>query len=83
MSDQKIEALEIGLYEDYLEELKKILWIINKVLGEPWFLKLMLRWKQRQKKSKRIYGSQFINNQARVSLKKKKKKSLVHKLLEK
>ena len=23
MSDQKIEALEIGLYEDYLEELEK------------------------------------------------------------
>ena len=23
MSDQKIEALEVGLYEDYLEELEK------------------------------------------------------------
>ena len=23
MSDQKIEALEVGLYEDYLEELQK------------------------------------------------------------
>ena len=32
MSDQKIEALEIGLYEDYLEELqKKYYGGINKV----------------------------------------------------
>ena len=38
MSDQKIEALEIGLYEDYLEELqKKYYGGINKVLGEPWY----------------------------------------------
>ena len=36
MSDQKIEALEIGLYEDYLEELqKKYYGGINKVLNEP------------------------------------------------
>ena len=34
MSDQKIEALEIGLYEDYLDELqKKYYGGINKVLG--------------------------------------------------
>ena len=40
MSDQKIEALEIGLYEDYLEELQeKYYGGINKVLGEPWFTK--------------------------------------------
>ena len=40
MSDQKIEALEIGLYEDYLDELqKKYYGGINKVLGEPWFTK--------------------------------------------
>ena len=40
MSDQKIEALEIGLYEDYLDELqKKYYGGINKVLGEPWFHK--------------------------------------------
>ena len=33
MSDQKIEALEIGLYEDYLDELqKKYYGGINKVL---------------------------------------------------
>jgi hypothetical protein len=36
MSHEKIEALEIGLYEDYLEELqKKYYGGINKVLGEP------------------------------------------------
>ena len=40
MSNEKIEALEIGLYEDYLEELqKKYYGGINKVLGEPWFTK--------------------------------------------
>ena len=40
MSDQKIEALELSLYEDYLEELeKKYYGGINKVLGEPWFSK--------------------------------------------
>ena len=40
MSHEKIEALEIGLYEDYLEELqKKYYGGINKVLGEPWFTK--------------------------------------------
>ena len=40
MSDQKIEALELSLYEDYLEELeKKYYGGINKVLGEPWFHK--------------------------------------------
>ena len=40
MSDHRIEALEIGLYEDYLEELqKKYYGGINKVLGEPWFTK--------------------------------------------
>ena len=40
MSDQKIEALELSLYEDYLEELeKKYYGGINKVLGEPWFTK--------------------------------------------
>ena len=40
MSDQKIEALEIGLYEDYLEELqKKYYGGINKYLEEPWFHK--------------------------------------------
>ncbi len=40
MSNEKIEALEIGLYEDYLDELqKKYYGGINKVLGEPWFTK--------------------------------------------
>ena len=40
MSDPKIEALKIGLYEDYLEELqKKYYGGINKVLNEPWFTK--------------------------------------------
>ena len=40
MSDSKIEALEVGLYEDYLEELqKKYYGGINKVLREPWFTK--------------------------------------------
>ena len=40
MSHEKIEALEIGLYEDYLEELqKKYYGGINKVLGESWFTK--------------------------------------------
>ena len=40
MSHEKIEALEIGLYEDYLEELKKKFYGgKNKVLGEPWFTK--------------------------------------------
>ena len=40
MSDSKIEALELSLYEDYLEELeKKYYGGINKVLGEPWFTK--------------------------------------------
>ena len=40
MSHEKIEALEIGLYEDYLEELqKKYYGGINKVLNEPWFTK--------------------------------------------
>ena len=40
MSNEKIEALEIGLYEAYLEELqKKYYGGINKVLGEPWFTK--------------------------------------------
>ena len=40
MSYEKIEALEIGLYEDYLEELqKKYYGGINKVLGKPWFTK--------------------------------------------
>ena len=40
MSHEKIEALEIGLYEDYLDELqKKYYGGINKVLGEPWFHK--------------------------------------------
>ena len=40
MSHEKIEALELSLYEDYLEELeKKYYGGINKVLGEPWFTK--------------------------------------------
>jgi|TARA_R100000995_G_scaffold69999_1_gene38578 ABC-type sugar transport system substrate-binding protein len=40
MSDQKIKALELSLYEDYLEELeKKYYGGINKVLNEPWFTK--------------------------------------------
>ena len=40
MSDQKIEALELSLYEDAIEELeKKYYGGINKVLGEPWFHK--------------------------------------------
>ena len=40
MSDSKIEALELSLYENYLEELeKKYYGGINKVLGEPWFTK--------------------------------------------
>ena len=40
MSNEKIEALETGLYEDYLEELqKKYYGGINKVLREPWFTK--------------------------------------------
>ena len=43
MSDQKIEALELSLYEDYLEELeKKYYGGINKVLNEPWFTKTCL-----------------------------------------
>ena len=40
MSDQKIEALKLSLYEDAIEELeKKYYGGINKVLGEPWFTK--------------------------------------------
>ncbi len=40
MSDQKIEALELSLYEDAIEKLeKKYYGGINKVLGEPWFTK--------------------------------------------
>tara|TARA_R100000805_G_scaffold1539_1_gene2463 strand:- start:200 stop:385 length:186 start_codon:yes stop_codon:yes gene_type:complete len=40
MSDPLIEQFEIGLYEDYLEELqKKYYGGINKVLGEPYFTK--------------------------------------------
>jgi len=40
MRDSKIEALELSLYEDYLEELeKKYYGGINKVLNEPWFTK--------------------------------------------
>ena len=40
MSDQKIEALELSLYEDAIEELeKKYYGGINKFLGEPWFHK--------------------------------------------
>ena len=40
MSDQKIEALELSVYEDAIEELeKKYYGGINKVLGEPWFTK--------------------------------------------
>ena len=40
MSNQKIEALELSLYEDAIEELeKKYYGGINKVLGEPWFTK--------------------------------------------
>ena len=40
MSDSKIEALEVGLYEDYLEELQnKYYGGIKKVLREPWFTK--------------------------------------------
>ena len=44
MSDQKIEALEIGLYEQYLEELEKkyyqggIAWGPDK--GDPYYSKL-------------------------------------------
>ena len=38
MSDSKIEALEIALYESYLEELeKKYYGGFNKVLKEPWY----------------------------------------------
>ena len=40
MSDQKIEALELSLYEDAIEELEnKYYGGINRVLGEPWFHK--------------------------------------------
>jgi hypothetical protein len=40
MSHELIEQFEMGLYEDYLEELqKKYYGGINKVLGEPWFTK--------------------------------------------
>ena len=40
MSDHKIEALEIALYESYLEELeKKYYGGFNRVLKEPWFTK--------------------------------------------
>ena len=40
MSDQKIEALKLSVYEDASEELeKKYYGGINKVLGEPWFTK--------------------------------------------
>ena len=44
MSDQKIEALELGLYEQYLEDLEKkyyqgiITWGPDK--GEPYYSKL-------------------------------------------
>jgi len=38
MSDSKIEALEIALYESYLEELeKKYYGGFNRVLKEPWY----------------------------------------------
>ena len=38
MSDSKIEALEIALYESYLEELEKKYYRgFNKVLKEPWY----------------------------------------------
>ena len=40
MSNEKIEALELSVYEDAIEELeKKYYGGINKVLGEPWFTK--------------------------------------------
>ena len=40
MSNEKIEALEIALYESYLEELeKKYYGGFNRVLKEPWFTK--------------------------------------------
>ena len=66
MSHEKIEALEIGLYEEYLEELeKKYYGGINKVLGEPWFTKTDAEMEAEAEKSKRIYGSQFINDLAR------------------
>ena len=40
MSDQKIEALKLSVYEDAIEELeKKYYGGINKELGEPWFTK--------------------------------------------
>jgi hypothetical protein len=51
MSHQKIEALELSLYEDYLEELeKKYYGGINKVLGEPWFTKTDCRNRSRGRK---------------------------------
>ena len=40
MSHEKIEALEIGLYEQYLEDLeKKYYGGFNRVLKSPWFTK--------------------------------------------
>ena len=40
VSNEKIEALELSVYEDAIEELeKKYYGGINKVLGEPWFTK--------------------------------------------
>ena len=40
MSHPLIDSFEIGLYEQYLEDLeKKYYGGINKVLGEPWFTK--------------------------------------------
>ena len=51
MSDQKIEALELSLYEDYLEELeKKYYGGINKVLKEPWFTKTDAEMEEEAKK---------------------------------
>ena len=54
MSDQKIETLEIGLYEDYLEELEKkyfqgvISWGPDK--GDPYYSKTTNEMEQEAEK---------------------------------
>ena len=51
MSNEKIEELEIGLYEQYLEELeKKYYGGYNKVLGEPWFTKTDIEMEEEAEK---------------------------------
>ena len=65
MSHPLIENFEIGLYEQYLEELEKkyyqgvITWGPDK--GDAYYSKLIrVKWKQRQKNGKRIYGPELV-----------------------